>query len=399
MANELSMARPYVDVYGALEEGRQRAVARRQEEEANALSQAIRAASARAVRNGMVDPRLLGEELAQSGYAYAIPSAQEKLFATQKAAGEAIEAAGKGEQAQIKAIGDKMQSFRQRLPVNNPRLLPAWVEAVYADPDLGPFMSQFGTKEEVIAGIPQDAAGVAQWMEGASMAADEVMKRRTLTEQQRQDIDIRGRTARIQEQQARTAAAQERRLSQAAMGPGEQFKVMTPKEISDAGFPAGTVAQKDTKTGKVQVLSAVPATQRPPAPKTSDPAVTRVEAAAKQLTSQLQNVKTGTVSGVLSRMFDASDAKLFETYREQLSGAVRAALRIPGEGTLSDQEQAQYGLQLPSLGQTKENNEKIVKALINQVRLAKQLPVKEETATPSENVDFVYKDGRFVPVR
>lgn len=178
MANELSMARPYVDVYGALEEGRQRGVARRQEEEANALAQAIRAASARAIRNGMVDPRLLGEELAQSGYAYAIPSAQEKLFATQKAAGEATEAAGKGEQAQIKAIGDKMQSFRQRLPVNNPRLLPAWVEAVYADPDLGPFMSQFGTKEEVIAGIPQDAAGVAQWMEGASMAADEVMKRR-----------------------------------------------------------------------------------------------------------------------------------------------------------------------------------------------------------------------------
>lgn len=230
---------------------------------------------------------------------------------------------------------------------------------------------------------------------------------RTMTEAQRLDLEIRKGTLDIQRTQAgtaatqaRTAAAQERRLSQAAMAPtGEQFKVMTPKEISDAGFPAGTVAQKDTKTGKVQVLSAVPATQRPPAPKTSDPAVTRVEAAAKQLTSQLQNVKTGTVSGVLSRMFDASDAKLFETYREQLSGAVRAALRIPGEGTLSDQEQAQYGLQLPSLGQTKENNEKIVKALINQVRLAKQLPVKEETATPSENVDFVYKDGRFVPVR
>lgn len=218
MANELSMARPYVDVYGALEEGRQRAVARRQEEEANALSQAIRAASARAVRNGMVDPRLLGEELAQSGYAYAIPSAQEKLFATQKAAGEATKATSEGEQAQIKAIGDKMQSFRQRLPVNNPRLLPAWVEAVYADPDLGPFMSQFGTKEEVIAGIPQDPEGVAQWMEGASMAADEVMKRRTLTEQQRQDIDIRGRTARIQEQQARTAAAREARLGAAGTG-------------------------------------------------------------------------------------------------------------------------------------------------------------------------------------
>lgn len=218
MANELAPSNLYLDISAAMDAGRQRAVARRQEEEANALSQAVRAASARAVRNGMVDPRLLGEELAQSGYAYAIPSAQEKLFATQKAAGEATKAASEGEQAQIKAIGDKMQSFRQRLPVNNPRLLPAWVEAVYADPDLGPFMSQFGTKEEVIAGIPQDAEGVAQWMEGASMAADEVMKRRTLTEQQRQDIDIRGRTARIQEQQARTAAAREARLGAAGTG-------------------------------------------------------------------------------------------------------------------------------------------------------------------------------------
>ena len=179
MANELSMARPYVDVYGALEEGRQRAVARRQEEEANALSQAIRAASARAVRNGMVDPRLLGEELAQSGYAYAIPGAQEKLFATMKGAGEAAEAAGKGEAARIKALSDKFDLARQQLPIANPSRLEQWVKGVYADPDLAPIMQQYGTLDEVLAELPADAAGRAKWMQAASMIPEEYMKRYT----------------------------------------------------------------------------------------------------------------------------------------------------------------------------------------------------------------------------
>ena len=182
MANELSMGRPYVDAYAALEEGRQRALARRQEEEANALAQAVRAASARAVRNGMVDPRLLGEELAQSGYAYAIPGAQEKLFATEKAAGEAAEATGKGKSAGTKALADKLQLFRERLPVNNPRLLPAWVESVYADPEVGSFMSEFGSKEDAIAGIPKDdPVKLNEWMEAASMLPSEYMKRISTT--------------------------------------------------------------------------------------------------------------------------------------------------------------------------------------------------------------------------
>lgn len=233
-------------------------------------------------------------------------------------------------------------------------------------------------------------------------------RRLALTEAQRIDAELRGRelgvrerTVGVQEKQAQTAANQERRLAKqaTAVPTGDQFKVMTPKEIADAGFPLGTVAQKDLKTGKVQVLSAVPAGQRPTAPKVSDPAVNRVEAAVKKLTSQLDSVKTGAVSGVLSRVFDASDAKLFETYREQLSGAIRAALRIPGEGSLSDQEQAQYGLQLPSLGQTRENNIKIAEALIDQVRLAKQMPVKQPKEVPAGQVDFIFKDGRLVPAR
>ena len=230
----------------------------------------------------------------------------------------------------------------------------------------------------------------------------------TLTEAQRLDLEIRKGTLGVQEiqaqtaaTQARTAAAEEKRLAQlaTAIPVGDQFKVMTPKEIEAAGFPIGTVAQKDSKTGKVQVLSAVPAGQRPPPVKASDPTVNRVEAATNKITSQLKSVKTGAVSGVMSRVFDASDAKLFETYREQLSGAVRAALRIPGEGTLSDQEQAQYGLQLPSLNQTRENNIKIMDALVEQVRLAKQLPSRQAAPAAEEQVDYVFENGRLVPAK
>lgn len=209
------------------------------------------------------------------------------------------------------------------------------------------------------------------------------------------------------EYQRRSIAIQEeqnRRLAQQpVVAPGEQFRPMTAEEIKSAGFPVGTVAQKDTKTGKIQVLSAVPAAQRPAATKTSDPSVNRVEAAVNKLTAQMDKIKTGAVSGTLSRVFDAADAKQFETFREQLSGAVRAALRIPGEGTLSDQEQRQYGLQLPSLTQTKENNIQTMAALLEQVRLAKGMqPLEAETpqaGAPEEQVDFVFENGRLVPAR
>jgi hypothetical protein len=209
------------------------------------------------------------------------------------------------------------------------------------------------------------------------------------------------------EYQRRSIAIQEdqnRRLSQQpTFATGEQFRPMTAKEVKDAGFPVGTVAQKDLKTGEIKVLSSVPDAQRLAAPKASDPSVNRVEAAVKKLTSQMDKVKTGAVSGTLSRVFDTADAKQFETLREQLSGAVRAALRIPGEGTLSDQEQRQAGLQLPSLTQTKENNIQTMAAILEQVRLAKNMqPLETETAQggeAEEQVDFVFENGRLVPAR
>jgi len=53
-------------------------------------------------------------------------------------------------------------------------------------------------------------------------------------------------------------------------------------------------------------------------------------------------------------------AKEFDNMREQLSTEIRTMFRIPGEGALSDKEQAQYGIQLPARGNSKELNKRIL---------------------------------------
>jgi hypothetical protein len=184
---------------------------------------------------------------------------------------------------------------------------------------------------------------------------------------------------------------------------GSRFVTMTPDQLRQANLPEGTSAQLDTQTGQIKVISAVPATQRT-GEAAKGTAVKRVDDVAGKIESQLNNVRTGGplgVVGALSRVFDSQDAKLFESYRQQLSSALRTALRIPGEGALSDFEQRQYGLQLPELGQSSENNIQIIRSLQNQVRLAAGLPPLEEPAANAGGgaVDYIYKDGRLVPAR
>jgi hypothetical protein len=97
--------------------------------------------------------------------------------------GKAQEQRGKATQEETKALEGRMQMWKRMIPAD-PRLAPAWVEAAYADPIVGAQLSQLGSKEEVVAGIPQDPEGYASWVEGASMFADELSKRRVLTAEQ-----------------------------------------------------------------------------------------------------------------------------------------------------------------------------------------------------------------------
>jgi hypothetical protein len=153
---------------------------------------------------------------------------------------------------------------------------------------------------------------------------------------------------------------------------GSKFNIVRGAEAEALGFPKGTVLQLNSRTGEAKVLSSVPAAER-----TSiagkERSLNRVEVIASRIERQLDKVSTGGPLGIvgsLSRVFDSQDAKLFESYRQQLSGAIRAALRIPGEGALSDFEQRQYGLQLPELGLSKDNNLQILNSLKEQVRAA-----------------------------
>lgn len=182
----------------------------------------------------------------------------------------------------------------------------------------------------------------------------------------------------------------------------QRFQTMTPEQLRQANLPEGTTAQLDTQTGQIKVVSAVPATQRT-GEAAKGTAVKRVDDVAARIDAQMGRVKTGGPLGVvgsLSRVFDSQDAKLFESYRQQLSSALRTALRIPGEGALSDFEQRQYGLQLPELGQSEENNRQILRSLQNQVRLAAGLPPMEEAPAANNGaVDYIYQNGRLVPAR
>lgn len=67
------------------------------------------------------------------------------------------------------------------------------------------------------------------------------------------------------------------------------------------------------------------------------------------------------VSGLLGKVTNSQEARRFDNLREQLSTELRTVFRIPGEGSLSDREQAQYGVQLPDVRNDAETNKQILR--------------------------------------
>jgi hypothetical protein len=91
----------------------------------------------------------------------------------------------------------------------------------------------------------------------------------------------------------------------------------------------------------------------------------------KQIDSTLQGGPMG-LTGMVGRVTDSQTARRFDNLREQLSTELRTVFRIPGEGTLSDREQAQYGLQLPDVRNSAANNNAILNDL--QARVGMRVP-------------------------
>lgn len=86
--------------------------------------------------------------------------------------------------------------------------------------------------------------------------------------------------------------------------------------------------------------------------------------------------KAGTVTS-------KADTERFDNLREQLSTELRTAFRIPGEGTLSDAEQKQYGIQLPSTNYEPENNAKILDDIEARTGLRLSTPVGGQSQGPA----------------
>lgn len=99
------------------------------------------------------------------------------------------------------------------------------------------------------------------------------------------------------------------------------------------------------------------------------PAKASFDKALENLRGSIKTTQQGMVSGPLGTVFDYGDKKLFQSRVQQLSTELRTVYRIPGEGTLSDQEQKQYGLQLPSTDFPPDVNEQILKDLEERTKL------------------------------
>jgi hypothetical protein len=98
-----------------------------------------------------------------------------------------------------------------------------------------------------------------------------------------------------------------------------------------------------------------------------------------QFRPMLKETMQGMVQGPAGWVFDYGDKRRFGNLREQLSTELRTVFRIPGEGTLTNQEQAQYGLQLPDTSNPPDVNEKILNDLEERIRLRTQTPIPGAT--------------------
>jgi len=124
------------------------------------------------------------------------------------------------------------------------------------------------------------------------------------------------------------------------------------------------------------------------------PAIASLDYAATQMQDAVNKTTHGGFMGVAGKVGGVTDyqaAARFDNVKEQLSTELRTVFRIPGEGTLSDREQAQYGVQLPDRKYSRTTNEKILKDLTTRARLRVSGPgdmqIYPGAPDPAANVD------------
>lgn len=99
--------------------------------------------------------------------------------------------------------------------------------------------------------------------------------------------------------------------------------------------------------------------------------------------------------GKAAKVTDYQKVRQFENRKQQLSTELRTVFRIPGEGTLTDQEQAQYGIQLPDVNNEPEINEQIVNELEARVNARMRQPQAEQPAPQAGGFSDPEKERRY----
>jgi hypothetical protein len=129
--------------------------------------------------------------------------------------------------------------------------------------------------------------------------------------------------------------------SQAAAG---QFRTLTPQEVAAAGLPAGTSAQKDNITGKVDVLSKRDNTgvlsQKDAT--TAKMKLNTVALARQQLQKIRESFEEGrkgiNAFGPGQGLIPTQAGKKFDARVDQMRSTLTALTRVPGVGAMSDYE-------------------------------------------------------------
>lgn len=152
-----------LDVFGIYEGGRKRAEQEQRQKIVNQLyGQALN------TRTGQIDYPSVYQGLAREGMASAIPEMQKEEYERRKAYAETM-----GTEAEN--IIKKMDMFKKSIPATRGEA-QVWVDRAFSDPDVGPLLSLFGTREEAIAAVPRDKGEFDRWRVNSALFADEVIK-------------------------------------------------------------------------------------------------------------------------------------------------------------------------------------------------------------------------------
>ena len=250
-------------------------------------------------------------------------------------------------QTRKEALADKLEQKRQELemPTNDMR------NATWATG------GDENAARELVANKMQNPLAFLQYQLNASNAAAN-------QDIQRQNLDIRKQEVDASMRRAEEAAIRQQQAfeRQQQMEAEKAQAAKQPKPIYDAGsnewvYPPSEQNPNGERTVSQDRIRAVESLNY-----LSDKFL-----GTKDNPGPIYTTPTGGAMGYkgkLARITDTQKVKDFENMREMLSTQLRTIFRIPGEGTLSDREQAQYGLQLPSV----ENDQAINERIINDIK-------------------------------